>query len=378
MALTDKLVAVADAIREKGGTTDNLTLDAMPAAIIALQTGDGEDGVPNPITYKDDCSYLFAQGQHDWVMNNYYDRVKFENVSNLSNAFNSAKIEKIPSIKQNAAPIKWEYTFAYCDELKEIGDIEYFNASGYRDMFKNCRKLRYLPNFTGIVQTNLSGTYTSCCEVFMNCHSLRSIPENFLKHLECKTASTSYHLYSCICYGCYALDEINSLPIREDVVLTSNVFYNSFYQCHRLKNLTFQTYTDGRPMVAQWQNQTIELYDGVGWNTQEEGYITNAYNSGISKTKRIYDELTYPALKDDADAYTSMVEYSRFNHDSAVNLINSLPDTSAYLATQTDGTNTVVLRNAAGSLTDGGSCGSLTEEEIAVAAAKGWTITYKT
>jgi hypothetical protein len=64
------------------------------------------------------------------------------------------------------------------------------------------------------------------------------------------------------------------------------------------------------------------------------------------------------------------VDYARYNHDSAVNTINSLPDTSAY------GTNTIKFRGIAGSATDGGAINTLTEEEIAVATAKGWTVSF--
>lgn len=42
MALTDKLTNIADAIRSKGGTTDQLTLIGMVDAINAIQTGGGE------------------------------------------------------------------------------------------------------------------------------------------------------------------------------------------------------------------------------------------------------------------------------------------------------------------------------------------------
>lgn len=41
MALTDKLTAIADAIRSKGGTTEQLTLSGMVDAINAIQTGSG-------------------------------------------------------------------------------------------------------------------------------------------------------------------------------------------------------------------------------------------------------------------------------------------------------------------------------------------------
>ena len=45
MALTDKLTAIADAIRSKGGTTDQLTLTGMVDAINAIQTGSGVTGL---------------------------------------------------------------------------------------------------------------------------------------------------------------------------------------------------------------------------------------------------------------------------------------------------------------------------------------------
>lgn len=45
MALTDKLTAIADAIRAKGGTTDQLTLTGMVDAINAIQTGGGGTGL---------------------------------------------------------------------------------------------------------------------------------------------------------------------------------------------------------------------------------------------------------------------------------------------------------------------------------------------
>lgn len=67
---------------------------------------------------------------------------------------------------------------------------------------------------------------------------------------------------------------------------------------------------------------------------------------------------------------------SVYNHDSAVETINSLPDTSAYLASA-GGTNTIKFKGASGSATAGGAINTLTEAEIAVATAKGWTVTLE-
>ena len=49
MALTDKLTAIADAIRGKTGGTDGLTLDAMVSAIVGIEAGGG-GGLPAGIT----------------------------------------------------------------------------------------------------------------------------------------------------------------------------------------------------------------------------------------------------------------------------------------------------------------------------------------
>ena len=91
--------------------------------------------------------------------------------------------------------------------------------------------------------------------------------------------------------------------------------------------------------------------------------------------KEIKDDATYQALKDDPDAWTKMPEYSFYNHDSAVETINSLPDTSTYLA-EAGGTNTIKFKGNSGSKTDGGAINTMTAEEIAVAAAKGWTVAF--
>lgn len=88
----------------------------------------------------------------------------------------------------------------------------------------------------------------------------------------------------------------------------------------------------------------------------------------------ITDDTSYQLLKDNEDSYTRKIAYSRYNHDSAVETINTLPDTSAYLAESGGTTNIIKFKGASGSATDGGAINTLTEQEIAVAAAKGWTV----
>lgn len=49
MALTDKLTAIADAIRAKAGTTDGMRLDQMPDLIASIEAGSGEGTGVEPI-----------------------------------------------------------------------------------------------------------------------------------------------------------------------------------------------------------------------------------------------------------------------------------------------------------------------------------------
>lgn len=46
MALTDKLSSIADAIRDKTGKTELLTLDQMPTEIAGIETGGGGSDLP--------------------------------------------------------------------------------------------------------------------------------------------------------------------------------------------------------------------------------------------------------------------------------------------------------------------------------------------
>ena len=87
----------------------------------------------------------------------------------------------------------------------------------------------------------------------------------------------------------------------------------------------------------------------------------------------VIDNTSYNLYKNEPDWFTTDIAYSRYNHDSAVATINSLPDTSAYLAENGD-KNTITFKGDSGSATDGGAINTLTEEEIAVATAKGWTV----
>jgi hypothetical protein len=251
-------------------------------------------------------------------------------------------------------------------------------------MFSNAHALRVIPDsfFDGFdwsyIDTLTSAYSGNMSGMFNGCYSLRTLPITLLTHYN-RSITYSYSIYYNSGFqNCYSLDEITNLHVYDKASSwTSNGFgVSAFTNSARIKNLTFATNEDSSVKIVKWKNQTIDMTSSVGYtSTTGAKYILN-YNSGITADKEVKDDATYQALKDDPDWFSTKIEYSRYNHDSAVATINTLPDASAYLATQSSGTNTIKFKGEAGSATDGGAINTLTEEEIAVATAKGWTVTF--
>lgn len=408
MALTNKLSAIGNAIREKTGGTDLLTLDQMATEIANIQGGgtveeltitsngtynppagiDGyapivvnvpQDGAPsaNDLQISGNCSYRFANNGWNWILNTYGNQITTYNISNLNRCFyGSYMLTTIPisvfkgSIYNDS--IDLSEMFRSCQSLTTFPKITVPNMSYHPKMsymFADCQALRTLPfdYFTSIGDWSAGSsesTNDSKDHLFYDCYSLREHPDMTCLKQVSKT------LYDYIFFACFSLNEIVNYPVSLGT-LTNNVFNQFVEGCYRIKNLTFTKNEDETPIVAKWKYQVIDLSDSIGYAK----YIENitGYNSGITTDKRVSDDATYQALKDDPDWYSGDINYSRYNHNSAVNTINSLPDTSAYLATA-GGTNTIKFKGASGASTDGGAINTLTEEEIAVATAKGWTV----
>lgn len=372
------LSAIGDAIRGKTGKTELIAPLSMATEISSITTGGGGGGDIEPIVLTSDCAYACAGKIASVFIENNQNTVSTNDMTNASSMFLNSTLERIPFALNFKSTTKAGLNglFEGCSKLKEIPLINDAYPNSIQRLFNRCMLIRYLPEDLGMnwnwneLQTY---NYSYLSNIFEYCYSLRKIPEFFLSNLWGNHTSTSYIAYKNMFTYCYALDEINNIPVHQGTI-TSSGFNMMFYQCFRLKNCTFATNEDGTPKSANWKNQTIELNSQVGWASTVPN-ITSYYNSGITADKEVKDDATYEALKNDNDWFTAKLEYSRYNHDSAVNTINSLPDTSAYLATA-GGTNTIKFKGAAGSLTDGGAINTMTEEEIAVATAKGWTVSF--
>ena len=382
MALINKLTAIADAIREKTGTTEPMTLDSMATAISGITGGGGgelSDYIPeSALTISGDCSYMFCKGKWDWFIEKYGDRITTSDITTLDSVFFGSNITSIPfDINCRNTSINANQIFGCCFNLTNVPKINNLKPSDVDKIFQNCYRLRSIPNDWcdnwdwSEIEGSTSQYSGKVRGLFNSCYSLRNFPMDIISHGN-PNITSSNSIYQSLFYSCYSLDEIINLPIPNlQSTWTNNVFGITFSGCSRLKNMTFATQENGTPYSVKWKNQVIDLSNCILFDIS---YITN-YNSGITADKEVTDDATYQALKDDPDWFTCKKEYSRYNHDSAVRTINSLPDTSAYLAS-VGGTNTIKFDIAYGFSTDGGAINNLTEEEIAVATAKGWTLSF--
>lgn len=408
MALTNKLTAIADGFRQSRGTEDKYTLEQM--AVLAAEPTGGNEPTAEELTITGGCNYRFAYDGWSWFLNKYGNKITTKDIVDFTYMFNLSKnLTEIPFDINLSSNFSGDFTgvFSYASNLTEapliVGNLnaatsDYNGNPDISSVFASCYSLRYIPhnyftNFGGTAFWESVKNYKAKRDrLFSDCYSLRQLPD--ISMLPTSTTSSSSTLYYYLCYYAKCIDEIVDLPVLS-VTLTSSAFSGTASYCNRLKNFTFATNEDGTAKTANWKSQIIDLSQWVGYyysNTTANTFANNVtkrqefvdsycYNSGITEDKLIYNDETYQRLKDDPDSFavdagqsTGGGYYSRYNHDSAVATINSLPDTKAYLETA-GGTNTIKFKGASGSNTDGGAINTLTEAEIAVAAAKGWTVT---
>lgn len=382
------LTNIASAIREKNGETTTYKPSEMAAAILAITTGEGGgtgdcNGLHIPdeaLTLEGNMGYGLPYNRWNWFIEACGDKIVTKDIIAANFMFSgSTELEEIPfdlNFSSSSTNHDLQNVFADCFTLTSIPKFVGCIPKQTQNIFDGCCSIKNLPDDIedwfdwSWMEKQTSGYNGNRSSMFNGCYSLRSIPMGFLNHGN----PVSNYSYTYFQYGftdCTALDELVGLPIPYTATYTSNMFRNTFNNCCRLKELTFATQEDGTPYTVNWSNQTIDLGNRVGYFY--ETYVTDNFlkYSGITADKLVSDDASYAALKDDPDWFTVGALFSRYNHDSAVNTINSLPDASS-------GSGNVIRFTPLAGDGEYGSLGkainTLTEEEIAVATAKGWTV----
>lgn len=387
------LTAIGDAIREKTGGIELIAPGNMPEEIRAIETGGGGSIEVDPVVLTLDCTSMCSTPFATTFIECFPDKVSTNSITNANSMFKGSTLTEIPfalNFSTTASNVDMRSLFASAEQLVKAPAMNNVKASGVGDMFYRNTHLQELPD--GMenwdmtkVNTQTSGSHIQ--EMFCWCFAIKEIPSGFLKKLYNNASVTASYQASYTAYQnafalCYALGEIRDLAVHPGTC-NYNVFSSMVTECTRLSILTFDMTNPATPKTANWKNQVIDLSNHVGYAGDLKIVYNRPVGSGqipvlpgystLTKETQITDDASYQALKQNSNRWTKKVEYSNYNHDSAVHTINSLPDTSAYVTTAT--TNVIKFLGESGSATDGGAINTLTEEEIAVAAAKGWTVT---
>ena len=349
----ESLTALGNAIRAKIGSEELLEfpkgmIDVIDSFILVPEEA---------LVIEGNCDYRFANNNSKWLIDLYGDKIISNKITKADYMFqNATKLEEIPFELIFSAKITPVGLFSSCISLKKLPKIT--NLAGGASLFSDCRKLVSL---NGNKLENPTGSFMAST-MFANCYSLRSIEGFFDNIPDIIQGNSIYGMYN-VFTNCYSMDELTNLPYIYSTYGASYSFGNCFSYCCHVKEITFR---GGTTVKAADKSAYLDLYAYVGY-APTDSYLVG---TGFKENTRVTNDETYQALKDNPDWWTTNIAYSRYNHNSAVNTLNSLPDCSA-LST----TNTIKFRGASGSATDGGAINTLTEEEIAVATAKGWTVT---
>lgn len=338
--------AIADAIREKNGSSIMYKPSQMADAIIAIPTGGGGNDIIIDVykikefeehklgpaivqlmgkdgTLTLDSSVTDIDAFNNDITDHLFQDLCGSNDQNLVIDLNRVQVTSafLSAIKGSAnyPGSNCTYMFSGLRNTENYGVtfpswVKELKPNTCGGMFDNCIT-DTIPEFdtTAMGSSSLVNSY-----MFQYCMAT-TIPVSITKAMKSKGSGqrTSYYtFYYSGFYYCVNLRKIESLGVELSTGYDNN-FYRTFDECHSLSSFTFEMNDDNSPIEAVWRNQTIDM------------------------TK------------------TSSTTY---NHDSMVETINSLPDVSGGTS------NSIKFKGSYGG-------NDLTSEEIAVASARGWTVT---
>lgn len=327
---------------------------------------------PSLLNITGNMQYKFYNGNWDDFLKTYGDKITTSDITDVARAFTYSTVERIP-FEINCQPTTAMKAGYCCDhaQLLEPPVFKNMKIDDMQYMFKNCTNIRYFPEGYGedwdwsYMTSATSGYYGYKNGLFDSCYSLRKLPMALYKYGNPYLNYTYSPLREF--RDMYSLDEVVDMPFPHDTAFNgtsySSPFYNSFTGLYRCKEFTFAPDIG----VKKWAKQVLD-FSKLGY-----GYSSGFYNSGITADKEVKNSTTYIALKDDPDWFAISSDYSRYSMDAMIRTINSLPDCSEYAAA--NGTNTIKFNMTAGR-GYGKNISSLPEETAAIAAAKGWTVTF--
>ena len=205
MALTNKLQAIADAIRKKTGKTDTLTLDAMVTEIEGMSGGGS-----GALVFDDDGN---VTGSISAVPDYYFYRTPSDTSAAIGLAIKTLKLDKAETVGNSA--------FNYCSSLTSI-DLPACTTVGTYGFKGSVFRSLYLPACTSVGASAFH--YLSQLQT-VNLPKLTVIPDK---------GGISSNVY-----GCFASSGIKSI----DLGVCTRVGTYAFYYCKSLTAVILRSET---------------------------------------------------------------------------------------------------------------------------------------
>ena len=365
------LTNIADAIRAKKSSTDTYTPAEMATAISSIQTGGGGGELTEEdLTFTGDLRYFNYYGRMGKLIKKCGSKMKFNSVDNLSYAFsgNDSLNSDFSNWTINLYKCNLSFCFSGQDYITAYPKLQ-GTVTSLESLFRGNNNMELISD--DLFSTGTEFIYTGgqvYSSIFSGCSALKKLPLWFINMTFTVNRDWGYDSYSTVYssgfYNCRSLKELILPIIPSPAKLRDNCFQNTFNNVRSMRKFVFAPPPAGNESVL-WTHQTINLADG------ECGYDSFAYGSKV-----IYNDETYNLYKNDPDARVQTLEYSFYNHDSALETIRSLPYAQFVDIPQSDLQNVIRFYGKSGEKTDGGAINTLTTAEIAIATNKGWTVSY--
>lgn len=260
--------------------------------------------------------------------------------------------------------------FLGCTNLKKIKSLTITNCTDSSSMFYNCLSLKSIPEFDYSKIIDIRNMFYNCTELieipikitnkilqtrdaFYNCQALTSIPADwdFSEVTNCENMFASSGLISCeklnlskatnagrtIFHSCRKLISCSDIDMRSSTQIAS-----TFFNCSNLTDV-------GEIRCDKVESWMYPFY-GCTKLVNFGGFLNAGMSYSITSSE---NNSTYTAR---------LLDAPNLSHDSLMNVINKLYDI------KTKGCKAQRLQLGSSNLA------RLTEEEIAIAVSKGWSV----
>ena len=237
--LSDFLTDVANSIRTKTGTTEQINAQDFSAKILGLK------GMQSWINTKGTSAYLMAGYEGTTFDDSVLAPDDTKDITNMNNMFYSCKqLTTIPLINTSNATTMASM-FSGCSALTSVPLLNTSKVTNMNYMFADCTNLTSIPQLDVSNVTNMNYMFirsriesvpsldtskvTTMSGMFKDCNFLRSAPM-----LNTSNVTSMYHMFS----GCNNLTTVPAYDVSNVGGPGSAGFAGMFYECYKLKSIS--------------------------------------------------------------------------------------------------------------------------------------------